>query len=83
MLLGTGGLGLFVLCMLVCMAYPSTLANAGWKDYSGECIADTDDDPHSAGGVGVSRSRRAIAVGKELRCLQRFLTMWWENTWNS
>ena len=32
MLLGTGGLGLFVLCMLVFMAYPSTLANAGWKE---------------------------------------------------
>ena len=32
MLLGTGGLGLFVLCMLVLMAYPSTLANAGWKE---------------------------------------------------
>ena len=32
MLLGTGGLGLFVLCMLVFMAYPSSLANAGWKD---------------------------------------------------
>ena len=28
---GLGGLGLFVLCMLVFMAYPSTLANAGWK----------------------------------------------------
>ncbi len=28
----TGGLGLFVLCMLVFMAYPSTLANAGWKE---------------------------------------------------
>ena len=34
MLLGTGGLGLFVLCMLVFMAYPSTLANAGWKKVS-------------------------------------------------
>ena len=32
MLLGTGGLGLFVLCMLVFMAYPSTLANASWKE---------------------------------------------------
>ena len=32
MLLGTGGLGLFVLCMLVFMSYPSTLANAGWKE---------------------------------------------------
>ena len=32
MLPGTGGLGLFVLCMLVCMAYPSKLANAGWKE---------------------------------------------------
>ena len=32
MLLGTGGLGLFVLCMLVFMTYPSTLANAGWKE---------------------------------------------------
>ena len=32
MLLGTVGLGLFVLCMLVVMAYPSTLANAGWKE---------------------------------------------------
>ena len=32
MLLGTGGLGLFVLCMLVFMAYHSTLANAGWKE---------------------------------------------------
>ena len=32
MLLGTGGLGLFVLCMLVFMAYPSTLANAGWNE---------------------------------------------------
>ena len=32
MLLGTGGLGLFVLCMLVFMAYPSTLANTGWKE---------------------------------------------------
>ena len=32
MLLGTGGLGLFVLCMLVVKAYPSTLANAGWKE---------------------------------------------------
>ena len=32
MLLGTGGIGLFVLCMLVFMAYPSTLANAGWKE---------------------------------------------------
>ena len=31
MLLGTGSLGLFVLCMLVFMTYPSTLANAGWK----------------------------------------------------
>ena len=30
MLLGTGGVGLFVLCMLVFMAYPSTLANAGF-----------------------------------------------------
>ena len=30
MLLGTGGLGLCVPCMLVIMAYPSTLANAGW-----------------------------------------------------
>ena len=30
MLLGTGGL--FVLCMLLFMAYPSTLANAGWKE---------------------------------------------------
>ena len=29
MLLGTGGLGLFVLCMLVFMAYPSTLAKEG------------------------------------------------------
>ena len=29
----TGCLGLFVLCMLVCMAYPSTLANAAWKGY--------------------------------------------------
>ena len=28
MLMGTGGLGLFVLCMLVFMAYPSMLANA-------------------------------------------------------
>ena len=32
MLLVTGCLGLFVLCMLVFMAYPSTLANAGWKE---------------------------------------------------
>ena len=32
MLLGTGGLGLFVLCMLVFMAYSSTLANADWKE---------------------------------------------------
>ena len=32
MLLGTGGLGLFVLCMLVFMAYPFTLVNAGWKE---------------------------------------------------
>ena len=32
MLLGTGGLGFFVLCMVVFMAYPSTPANAGWKD---------------------------------------------------
>ena len=32
MLLGTGGLGLFVPGMLVFMAYPSTLANAGWKE---------------------------------------------------
>ena len=32
MLLGTGGLDLFVLCMLVFMAYPSTLAIAGWKE---------------------------------------------------
>ena len=32
MLLGTGGLGLFVLCMLVFTAYTSTLANAGWKE---------------------------------------------------
>ena len=32
MMLGTGGLGLFVLCMLIFMAYPSTLANAGWKE---------------------------------------------------
>ena len=32
MLLGTGGLGLFVLCMLVFMAYPSTLAITGWKE---------------------------------------------------
>ena len=32
MLLGTGGLVLFVLCMLVWMAYPSTLANAGCKE---------------------------------------------------
>ena len=32
MLLRTGGLGLFVLCMLVFMAYTSTLANAGWKE---------------------------------------------------
>ena len=31
MLLGTGGLGLFVLCMLVFMACPSTLDHAGWK----------------------------------------------------
>ena len=31
MLLGTGGLGLFVPGMLVFMAYPSTLANSGWK----------------------------------------------------
>ena len=29
MLLGTGYLGLFLLCMVVFMAYPSTLANAG------------------------------------------------------
>ena len=32
MLLGTGGLCLFALCMLVFMAYPSTLANAGRKE---------------------------------------------------
>ena len=32
MLLGTGGLGLFVLCMLVFMASPTTLANAGGKE---------------------------------------------------
>ena len=32
MLLGIGGLGLFVLCMPVCKACPSTLANAGWKE---------------------------------------------------
>ena len=32
MLLGTGGIGLFVLCMLVFVAYLSTLANAGWKE---------------------------------------------------
>ena len=32
MLLGTGGLGIFVHCMLVFMAYPSTLANTGWKE---------------------------------------------------
>ena len=32
MLVGTGGLDLFVLCMLVFMAFPSTLANAGWKE---------------------------------------------------
>ena len=33
MLLGTGGLGLFVLCMLVFMACPSTLANAVGRRY--------------------------------------------------
>ena len=32
MLLGAECLGLFVRCMLVCMAYPSTLANAVWKE---------------------------------------------------
>ena len=32
MLPGTVGLGLSVLCMLVSMTCPSTLANAGWKE---------------------------------------------------
>ena len=29
--LGTGGHGYVVVCMLVLLAYPSTLVSAGWK----------------------------------------------------